>query len=137
MLAAGGRNAPSRARVSVENGGDGQPGRFAGVDRENAGTAGVGDDGDAAPGGQRLRVEAGGDVEHLVDRVGADDAGLVEERVDGHVVGGERRRVAARRARAGARAPGLHGDDRLGAADRGAPGARTAAGCRTTRDRAG
>ena len=43
-----GRNAPSRARVSAENGGTVRPARFAGVDGENAGSAGVGDDRDAA-----------------------------------------------------------------------------------------
>ena len=112
-LASGGRNARSRARVSAENGDDGQAGRFARVDGENAGSAGVGDDRDAPAGGQRLRVEARRDVEHLVDRVGADDAGLMEQRVDGDVARGQRGRVAAGRARPGARPAGLDRDDRL------------------------
>ena len=39
------------------------------------------------PGRQRLRGEQRGDVEELLERVGADDAGLLEQRVDGHVDG--------------------------------------------------
>ena len=70
-----------------------------------------------APGGQRLGVEARGDVEHLVDRLGADDAGLPEQRIDGDVVCRQRRGVAARRARARLRAPRLDRDDRLLPAD--------------------
>ena len=90
-----------------------EPCRLAGIHGENAGAARVGDDRDAAAGGQRLRLQAGGDVEHLVDGVGADDARLLEEGVDGDVAGGERRRVAARRPRAGASAARFDGDDRL------------------------
>ena len=136
-LASGGRNARRRARVASENSATVEPRRFAGVDRENAGSAGVGDDGHAPPGGQRLRVEARRDVEHLVDRVGADHAGLLEERVDRDVAGGQRRRVAARGARAGPGAAGLHRDDRLGARDPPRDAGRSGAGCRTTRGTAG
>ena len=52
-------------------------------------------------------------------RVGADDAGLLEERVDGDVEARQRRRVARRGARAGRRAARLDGDDRLAARDLG------------------
>ena len=106
-LASGGRNAREPRAGRVGELGDRQPGRFAGVDREDAGAAGVRDDRHAAPGGQRLRLEAGGDVEHLVDRVGADHAGLLEQRVDGDVAGGERRGVTAGGARAGRVRPAL------------------------------
>jgi hypothetical protein len=137
VLAAGGRNAPSRARVSGENGGTVQPRGLAGVDGENTGPAGIGDDGDTASGRQGLRLEAGGDVEHLVDRVGADDAGLVEERVDGDVVCGEGRGVTARGTGSAARAARPSRRRSAWCGRCGAPAARTGAGSRTTRDRAG
>ncbi len=71
------------------------------------------------PGGHRLRGEQRGHVEQLLERVGADHAGLLEERVDGDVEARERRRVARRRARAGRGAPRLDRDDRLAARDLG------------------
>src|SRR5262249_57047438 len=55
--------------------------------------------------------------EHLVDGAGPNHAGLTKERVDGSIAGGERRRMAARRARAGPRASRLHAHDRLDARD--------------------
>ncbi len=58
--------------------GHGEAGCFACVDREDARAAGVGDDRDAGSRRERLRVEQDRDVEHLVDRRGADDAGLME-----------------------------------------------------------
>ena len=137
MLASAGRNAARRARVSSLNWRDVESGRLAGVDGEDAGPAGVGDDRDARPAGSGCAVEARRDVEHLVDRVGADDAGLVEQRVDGDVAGGERGGVAAGGARSGARPSGLHRDDRLACARCAARAARTAADCRTIRGRAG
>ena len=89
------------------------------------------------PARQRLRVEARGHVEHLVDRVGADDPGLLEQRVDRDVAGGERGGVAAGRARPRPRPSGLHRDDRLRRARSGGRAARTGADCRTIRGRAG
>ena len=137
-LASGGRNARrARSRVAAENGDTVRPAASHASTARMPGSAGVGDDRDAAAGGQRLRVEARRDVEHLVDRVGADDAGLVEQRVDGDVAGGQRRGVAAGRARPGARASGLHRDDRLVPRRCAARAARTAAGSRTTRGTAG
>ena len=58
--------------------GHGEAGRLACVDRENPRAAGVGDDRDAVSRRERLRVEQDRDIEHLVDRLGADDAGLME-----------------------------------------------------------
>ena len=87
--------------------------RLAGVGEQDAGAAGVGDDTDARAGGYRLRREQGGDVEQLLERAGADHAGLIEEGVDGDVEAGQRRGVARRGARAGRRAARLHRHDRL------------------------
>ena len=90
------------------------------------------------PGGQRLVGEQRGDVEQLVERVGADHAGLAEQRVDRR----RRRRPAARRCARRRRArprpsARLDGDDRLRAARRAARSGRTCAGSRTTRGTAG
>ena len=57
------------------------------------------------------------DVEQLLDRLGADHAGLAEERVDGRVRAGERGRVRARRPRPGLGRAALDRDDRLLARD--------------------
>jgi hypothetical protein len=73
------------------------------IGRQNAWSSGVGDDRDATTRWERLGVEAGGDVEHLVQRVGANHAGLMKQRVDGDIARGQRGRVAARRPRSGAR----------------------------------
>jgi hypothetical protein len=66
---------------------------------------------------QRLSLETRGDVEHLVERLRADDSRLVKERVDAGIAGRQRRRVAAGGARAGIRPPGLDADNRLDPAD--------------------
>ena len=116
-LAVDGRQPRKLAHVAAENSVDGQPRRHARVDGHDARSAGVGDDRDATALREWLGVETDRDVEHLVDGVGANDAGLVEQRLDGRVAGGERGRVAAGRARAGPRPSGLDRDDRLGAAD--------------------
>ena len=90
------------------------------------------------PAGQRLAREQRGDVEQLGERVGADHARLAEERVDGHVGGGEQRPgVRGGGARARRRAAALDGDDRLASGRPGGRSARTCAGCRTTRGTAG
>ena len=81
------------------------------------GSAGVGDDADPRAPRQRLRVQARGDVEHLVDRVDANDAGLMEERVDGDVAGRQRGGVTAGGARARPASARLDRHDRLGASD--------------------
>ena len=97
-LASAGRSVRERARASPRRApGSSRPGRLAGVGAEDAEPAGVREHGDAAPARERLRREQRRDVEQLLERVGADDAGLVEERVDGRVGAGERRCVRARR----------------------------------------
>ena len=75
-------------------------------------------DADAMAARQRLRREQRRRVEELLERVGADHACLVEERVDRRVRAGECRRVRARRARAGRVAPALQREDRLRRATR-------------------
>ena len=112
-----------------------QPCRLAGVGGQDAGTARVGHDRDAAPSRQRL-AQAGGQVEHLVDRIGPNDAGLSKQRVHGNVARRQRRRVTARGAPARLRRPALRATIGLVRAIRRRSG-RTAAGCRTTRGTAG
>ena len=135
--AAAGRNSASRAAHVAGQLGDLDPGGLAGVGAQDPGPAGVGDDRDPVAARHRLRGQQRGDVEQLVQRVGADHAGLLEQRVDGHV-GGRQQRAGVRRGRAGAggRAAALDRQDRLGAREPGGRCARTCAGCRTTRGRA-
>ena len=88
------------------------------------------------PRGSGLAREQRRDVEQLLERVGADHAGLVEERVDGGLRAGERGGVRAGRPRA-RRACG-RSSSRGSASSRATPpcdAARTCAGCRTTRGR--
>ena len=80
------------------------PGGLAGVGAQDPGTAGVGDDRDPVAARHRLGGEQRGDVEQLVQRVGADHARLLEQRVDGHVGGGQQR-AGVRGGRARARRP--------------------------------
>ena len=53
--------------------------RLAGVGAQDRRAAGVGDDRDPPPGGQRLRAEQRTEVEQLGQRVRSDDAGLLEQ----------------------------------------------------------
>ena len=94
---------------------DVQAGGAARVGAGDRGAARVGHDRHAAAGGQRLAREQLGDVELLVERLDADDAGMVEEGVDGGL-GGLQQRAGVRRRRSPSRdgAPALDGDDRLG-----------------------
>ena len=71
------------------------------------------------PLGSRLVREQRGDVDQLLERGGADDAGLVEERVDGGLGAGERRGVRARRLLPGRRRAALEREDRLRCGRRG------------------
>ena len=93
---------------------DPQPAGSAGVRADDPRPAGVGDDGDPVAGRERLVGQQRGHVEELAHRVGADDAGVSEHRVDGRVAGGEQRpRVRGRGALARRRAPRLHRHDGL------------------------
>ena len=88
------------------------------------------------PGGKRLRIEARGDVEHLVDRVGTNHARLLKETVDRQLARGESGRMACGGAQPGGRAAGFDDHNRLRRVTRASRAARSGADCRTTRDRA-
>ena len=93
---------------------DPQPAGSAGVRADDPRPAGVGDDGDPVAGRERLVGQQRGHVEELAHRVGADDPGVPEQRVDGRVAGSEQRpRVRGRGALARRRAPRLHRHDGL------------------------
>ena len=95
MLASGRRNW-LKARLCLRREfNDLQPGGHARVHGKDAWTSGIGHDRNARSGGKRLRFQAGRDIEHLIDRVGADDARLLEERIHGDVARGECGGVAA------------------------------------------
>ena len=65
------------------------------INSEDARSARVGDDRHTPSCGQRLPVETRGDVEHLVDRVGADHAGLLKQCIDRDIARGQGSGVAA------------------------------------------
>ena len=136
-LAVAGRNDCSRARVSGENSATARPAASHASTARIPGPPAFVIDGHAVARRERLRVEQSRDVEHLVDRLGADHAGLMEQRVDGGVAGGEGRRVAAGCARSGARCVRLSRRRSASAARRAGRFGRTAAGFRTIRDTGG
>ena len=85
----------------------------------------------------RLARQQRGDVDQLLERLGADHARLVEQRVDRRLRAGQRGRV-----RAGGPLPhgggaALEREDRLAARDTARQTSRSGAGSRTTRGRAG
>ena len=102
------------------------------VGGEDAGPAGVGEHGRAARARKRAHLERHRHVEQLLDRRGAQHAGLREQRVDRRVARRQRAGVRRRRARARARAPRLHDDDRLGLRDPRRDLAGTGADCRSS-----
>ena len=55
---------------------------LAGIRCENAGTARIGEDGDAIAARHRLVSEERGDSKHFLEPLGADDAGLPEQGLD-------------------------------------------------------
>ena len=81
------------------------------------------------------RREQRRDVEQLLERRGADDAGLVEERVDRGLGAGQRGRVRARGPPARRGRAALQREDRLAPGDAAGEPRETCAGCRTTRGR--
>ena len=107
-----GAPAPSRRRAAAA-----QPGGLARVGAENAETARVRQHRDTVAARQRLRREENGGVEQLFERAQPQHAGLPEERVDRRVGAGERGRVRAGGARAGATRSAPHRKDRLRARD--------------------
>jgi hypothetical protein len=94
---------------------DAQPRGAARVGARDRRSAGVRHDRHATAGGQRLARQKLGDVELLVERHDADDAGMVEEGVDRGLGGLQQgARVRRRRPPSGDRAPALDRDDGLG-----------------------
>ena len=93
---------------------------MAGVGAHDARAPGVRHDRDAGPARNRLFGEQRRHVEQLVQRIGADHARLLEQRVNGDVGRGEERPGVGRgRARPGRRAAALDRQDRLLAGDPG------------------
>ena len=80
---------------------DDEPGRGGGVGGQQPEGVGVADDGDPRPHRQRLVGEQLGDVEHLVEGVDLDHAGLPEHRVDRCLRRDRRRGPCGRPARPG------------------------------------
>ena len=72
----------SAARVEVPERRQAQPVQLEGVRRGDAGPAGVGQDGHAAPAGERAPGQGPGPLEHLLGRTGPDHAGLLEGSVE-------------------------------------------------------
>ncbi len=107
---AGGEESREPLRRRLRERRHGQTGRLAGARAEDAGTAPVREDRDAAPCRKRLPVESGREVEHLVQRVGPDDPRLTEERVHDGFARDERRGGGSGGLRGRSR---LHDDDRL------------------------
>ena len=89
-----------------------QPRGLTGGRAEDSRTASVREDRHVASRRQGLSIESGCEIEHLVQRLGANDAGLPEERLHGRVVRDESRRI---RLGLQTRRPAtrLHHDDRL------------------------
>ena len=112
--ASGASPSASRARAAARRRLDPEARRLAGVRAEDPRTAGVGQHHHSVATRQRLVREQARDVEHLPHRLGAQDAGMGEQRVDGDVGGGEQRPGARRRGTlAGRRAAALDRNHRL------------------------
>src|SRR5206468_11885462 len=63
---------------------------FTGIGREYRRAARIADDRDSRTGGYRLQGEELDYVEKLLERIGTNHAGLIEERINGDVQSGER-----------------------------------------------
>ena len=94
-----------------------QPGCFAGVGDQDARPSAVGEHRDPPSRGCGLGGDHGGDVEHLLQRVGPDHPRLVEQRLDRRLASGQRRGVRGRRPAPGTGTAGLHRHDGLVPAD--------------------
>ena len=90
-----------------------QPVGFARIGGQNPRTTGVGENRDPGTPRHWLMRQQRRDVEQLLEPLGADDAGLTEQRIDDGVAGGQRAGMRGGRARSGGRASRLHRDDRL------------------------
>ena len=87
--------------------------RHEGVHGHDAGTAGVGEDGQCRAARRRLRGQDLRHVEEVGDRVDAQNAGAAEGGVEDRVGPGQRPRVRSRRLRSLLVTAGLHDDDLL------------------------
>ena len=90
---------------------------FAGIGGHDGRAAGIGDHGDAVSCWQRLVGKTHGKIEHLLDRVGADDAALPEHGIIEDVCACQGAGVAGGRTCTAAGAAGLDDDDWFLAAD--------------------
>ena len=88
-----------------------EPVGLAGICGKNSRPAPVGQNGHSASWEPPLRAQHCGEVEHLLDGFGADDARLVEQGVHCHVAAGERCSVRSRRSAAGFGPACLHRHD--------------------------
>src|SRR5262249_24108158 len=75
-----------------------QPTCLAGIGAEDGWPPCIGDDADPPARRQRLSGQTGGQRQHLVESLGSYNAGRVEQGVDGHITGSERRGVRTGRA---------------------------------------
>jgi len=94
-----------------------QAARFAGVGAEDGRPAGVRDDSDAVALRQRLIREACRQCEHVFERLGAQDPGLLKQGFHPDIIGGQRSRVGSRGAFARRGTACLQDDDRFVATD--------------------
>jgi hypothetical protein len=94
-----------------------QPFGLACISGENGGASGVAHDPHTHARWEGRVVEERSDVEKLLERSGANDARLLEQRLDDAIVTRQGAGVRGGRPCAGARAPGFHGDHRLLARD--------------------
>ena len=91
--------------------------RLACVCAEYGRTARIRHDGNASPQRQRLIRQRLREGEHLVQRLGANHAGLAEQRIHGDIAGGQCRRVGSRRPPPSLCPAGLDGDNGFVTAD--------------------
>ena len=105
-----------------------EPRGFARVGAQDPEAAGVRQHRDPAASRHRLCREQRSHVDELLERARADDARLVEERVDRGLRAGERGGVRARRTSSGARCSALHGENWLRASDAAGESSRTCRG---------
>ena len=91
--------------------------RFACVSRQNSWTTGIGQDCDSSSGGDRLMRQHCGNIEHFLERVGSNHAGLTKQRFDDRVAGRECARMRCRRARTSRRPARLDRHNRLAPAN--------------------
>ena len=136
-LASAGSTRARAATVSSPSAGSSRPAASHASAQRMPETAGVRHDPHRAPVEPAAGREQRGDVDQLLERLRADDAGLAEQRIGGRIGAGERGRVRARCALAALRAAALEREDRLAARDPARDARRTGAGSRTTRRRAG